>query len=133
MKLKNYQIYTVGNYLQSLTLPAQVSRAKTKLIAKMNDVLRNQSEDEQELLKQFNAAQTDQGWDFGTAENKQAYESELDKLKNEIVVISISEYPTLEQALKDYFKTYDGDIAPEYADAFDAFYDALEIEENEEN
>lgn len=133
MKLKNYQIYTVGNYLQSLTLPAQVSRAKTKLIAKMNDVLRDQSEDEQELLKQFNATQTDQGWDFGTAENKQAYESELDKLKNEIVVISISEYPTLEQALKDYFKTYDGDIAPEYADAFDAFYDALEIEENEEN
>ena len=133
MKLKNYQIYTVGNYLQSLTLPAQVSRAKTKLIAKMNDVLRDQSEDEQELLKQFNAAQTDQGWDFGTAENKQAYESELDKLKNEIVVISISEYPTLEHALKDYFKTYDGDIAPEYADAFDVFYDALEIEENEEN
>ncbi|KIU23167.1 hypothetical protein [Weissella cibaria] len=133
MKLKNYQIYMIGNYLQSLTLPAQVSRAKSKLIAKMNDVLRDQHDDEQELLNQFNATKTDQGWDFGTVENKQAYEVELDKLKSEIVVISISEYPTLEQALKDYFKTYDGDIAPEYADVFDAFYDALEIEENEEN
>lgn len=133
MNLKNEQVLPTGTFLQSLTLPAQVSRAKSKLIAKMNDVLRDQHDDEQELLNQFNVTKTDQGWDFGTVDNKQAYEVELDKLKSEIVVISISEYPTLEQALKDYFKTYDGDIAPEYADAFDAFYDALEIEENEEN
>lgn len=133
MKFKNSQLYPVLNYLQSLTLPAQVSRAKTKIVGKINDILPELSRDENDLIVRFNGQQVDQGVDFGTIENRQAYQTEWDKLMNETVIITISEYPTLEQALKDYFMSYDGDIAPEYADAFDAFYDALEIEENEEN
>lgn len=126
MKLKNYQIYKIGNYLQSLTLPAQVSRARTKLVASLNAELQNLAESEKQLVADFNGEVNDKGqinWSDGVVPAN--YYTEHAVLLDEEVIIELNQ-PTLMKVLKEYFAEWNEDIDPQYAEAFDAFYDALE-------
>ena len=132
MELQNEQLVALGNFLQSLTLPAQVSRAKTKLVKALSDAVAEYTESDKELIAEHNGEILDNSIDFsGDSEAMQAYLADREVLQHELVEININQ-PTLMKALKDYFAKYDGDISPEYAGAFDAFYDALTINVQEQ-
>lgn len=129
MNLTNKELVSVGNFLQSLTLPAQVSRARTKLVASLNTELQNLAESEKQLVADFNGEVNDQGqinWSDGIAPVE--YYNEHTVLLDEEVTIELNQ-PTLMKALKDYFAEWNEDIDPQYAEAFDAFFDAIETEE----
>ncbi|QDJ58491.1 hypothetical protein EFA59_02740 [Weissella hellenica] len=134
MNLTNNALIPVGNFLQSLTLPAQISRARTKLVKALNDSLKELSDGERQLVTDFGGEVTDEGqinWPIN--ENGQSlipdeYNTEHAVLLNEQVTIELNQ-PTLMNALKEYFAKWDGEVDPQYAEAFDAFFDALETEE----
>jgi hypothetical protein len=110
-------------------LPAQVSRARTKLVASLNTELQNLAESEKQLVADFNGEVNDQGqinWSDGIAPVE--YYNEHTVLLDEEVTIELNQ-PTLMKALKDYFAEWNEDIDPQYAEAFDAFFDAIETEE----
>lgn len=129
MNLTNKELVPVGNFLQSLTLPAQVSRARTKLVASLNAALQDLAESEKQLVADFNGEVNDQGqinWSDGVAPIE--YHTEHAVLLDEEVTIELNQ-PTLMKALKEYFAEWNEDIDPQYAEAFDAFFDALETEQ----
>lgn len=129
MNLTNKALVPVGNFLQSLTLPAQVSRARTKLVASLNAELQNLAESEKQLVTDFNGEVNDKGqinWPDKKAPVE--YHTEHAVLLNEEVTIELNQ-PTLMKALKEYFAEWNEDIDPQYAEAFDAFFDALETEQ----
>lgn len=129
MNLQNKALVPVGNFLQSLTLPAQVSRARTKLVASLNAALQDLAESEKQLVADFNGEVNHQGqinWSDGIAPVE--YHNEHTVLLDEEVTIELNQ-PTLMKALKDYFAEWNEDIDPQYAEAFDAFFDALETEQ----
>lgn len=131
MDLQNKSLVPVGNFLQSLTLPAQVSRARTKLVAGLNTALQDLAESEKQLVADFNGEVSDEGkinWPDGIVPVE--YYDEHAVLLNEEVTIELNQ-PTLMKALKDYFYEWNETIEPQYAEAFDAFFDALEEEEEE--
>lgn len=126
MNLQNKALVPVGNFLQSLTLPAQVSRARTKLVAGLNTALQNLADSEKQLVADFNGEVNEQGqinWSNGVVPAD--YYTEHAVLLNEEVTIELNQ-PTLMKALKEYFAEWNEDIDPQYAEAFDALYDALE-------
>lgn len=129
MNLTNKELVPVGNFLQSLTLPAQVSRARTKLVASLNVALQDLAESEKQLVADFNGEVNDQGqinWPDGIAPVE--YHTEHAVLLDEEITIELNQ-PTLMKALKEYFAEWNEDIDPQYAEAFDAFFDALETEQ----
>ncbi|MFC6178098.1 hypothetical protein ACFQGR_01555 [Weissella sagaensis] len=129
MNFKNAELIQIGNFLQTLTLPAQISRARTKLVKSLNDSLKELSEGERQLVTDFGGEVTEQGqisWTDGVVPD--GYNDEHAVLLNEQVTIELNQ-PTLMNALKEYFAKWDGEIDPQYAEAFDAFFDALETEE----
>lgn len=129
MNLTNKELVPVGNFLQSLTLPAQVSRARTKLVASLNNALQDLAESEKQLVADFNGKVNDQGqidWSDGIVPD--GYNVEHAVLLNEEVIIEFNQ-PTLMKALKEYFAEWNEDVDPQYAEAFDAFFDALETEQ----
>lgn len=134
MNLTNNALIPVGNFLQSLTLPAQISRARTKLVKALNDSLKELSDGERQLVTDFGGEVTDEGqinWPIdenGKSLIPNGYDAEHAVLLNEQVTIDLNQ-PTLMNALKEYFAKWDGEIDPQYAEAFDAFFDALETEE----
>lgn len=134
MNLTNNALIPVGNFLQSLTLPAQISRARTKLVKALNDSLKELSDGERQLVTDFGGEVTDEGqinWPIdenGKSLIPNGYDAEHAVLLNEQVTIDLNQ-PTLMNALKEYFAEWDGEVDPQYAEAFDAFFDALETEE----
>lgn len=129
MNLKNNTLLPVGNFLQSLTLPAQVSRARTKLVAVLNAALQDLAESEKQLVSDFNGEVDDQGHIIWPDKKTPVeYHTEHAVLLSEEVTIELNQ-PTLMKALKEYFAEWNEDIDPQYAEAFDAFFDALETEE----
>lgn len=134
MNFTNGTLLSIGNFLQSLTLPAQTSRARTKLVVKMQDALQELIASEKQLVTDFGGEVTDKGqinWSIdenGKSLIPNGYDAEHAVLLNEQVTIELNQ-PTLTNALKEYFAKWDGEIDPQYAEAFDAFFDALETEE----
>lgn len=129
MKFKNVELMPVGNFLQSLTLPAQVSRARTKLLVKLQENVKELAGAERQLVTDLGGEVTDQGqisWSNGVTPD--GYNDEHAVLLNEQVTIELNQ-PTLMNALKEYFAEWDGEVDPQYAEAFDVFFDALETEE----
>lgn len=119
MNLTNKALVSVGNFLQSLTLPAQVSRARTKLIASLNAALQDLADSEKQLVADFNGEVNEQGqinWSDGVVPVE--YHTEHAVLLNEEVIIEFNQ-PTLMKALKEYFAEWNEDIDPQYAEAFD--------------
>lgn len=134
MNFTNGTLLSIGNFLQSLTLPAQTSRARTKLVVKMQDALQELIASEKQLVTDFGGEVTDKGqinWPIdenGKSLIPNGYDAEHAVLLNEQVTIELNQ-PTLTNALKEYFAKWDGEIDPQYAEAFDAFFDSLETEE----
>lgn len=129
MNFRNVELMLVGNFLQSLKLPAQVSRARTKLVVKLQEAVKELAEAERQLVSDFGGQVTEQGqvtWTDGKMPD--GYNDEHAVLLKEQVTIELNQ-PTLMNALKEYFAKWDGEIDPQYAEAFDAFFDALETEE----
>lgn len=128
MNFKNVELVSMGNFVQSLTLPAQVSRARTKLVAKLQESVKELAESERALVSDYGGQVNDQGqvtWNNGVPDE---YNTEHAVLLNEQITIELNQ-PTLMNALKEYFAKWDGEVDPQYAEAFDAFFDALETEE----
>lgn len=136
MNFRNVELMPVGNFLQSLTLPAQVSRARTKLVVKLQENVKELAGAERQLVTDFGGEVTQQGqvsWSADENGNQlipNGYNDEHAVLLNEQVTIELNQ-PTLMNALKEYFAKWDGEVDPQYAEAFDAFFDALETEKEE--
>lgn len=134
MNFRNVELVSVGNFLQSLTLPAQVSRARTKLVVKLQENVKELAGAERQLVTDFGGEVTQQGqvsWpvdENGNQSIPSGYNDEHAVLLNEQVTIELNQ-PTLMNALKEYFAEWDGEVDPQYAEAFDVFFDALETEE----
>lgn len=134
MQIKNKQLVAVGNYLASLTLPANVSRARTKLIATINSRLQDYNNERQKLIAAHHGVNDDTTnlVTFPSVEENNKAVSEMNELDNETAIIQPL-YAEQFEILKKYFASYDGEVVPEQAEAFDALYDALDINEDEQN
>ncbi|MCT0026089.1 hypothetical protein [Weissella confusa] len=133
MKLSNYQLLNIGNFLQSLALPAQVSRARTKFIASLNEAIKELGNSERELVAEHGGTVTETGaieWPEGS--NPAQYNADHAEMMQEVVSIDTNQV-TLMKAFKGFFANWDGTVAPEHAEAFDAFYDALDLNEDEQD
>ncbi|TGE64049.1 hypothetical protein C6P12_08250 [Weissella confusa] len=133
MKLSNYQLLSIGNFLQSLTLPAQVSRARTKFIASLNEAIKELGNSERELVDENGGTVTETGaieWPEGS--NPAQYNADHAEMMHEVISIETNQV-TLMEAFKNFFVSWDGTVAPEHAEAFDALYDALDINEDEQD
>ncbi|MCS9997120.1 hypothetical protein EFL81_09885 [Weissella confusa] len=133
MQLKNYQLLNIGNFLQSLALPAQVSRARTKFIASLDEAIKDLGNSERELVAEHGGTVTEAGvieWPEGS--NPAQYNADHAEMIHEVISIETNQV-TLMEAFKNFFVNWDGIVDPEHAEAFDAFYDALNIEEEIED
>lgn len=130
MIFKNEELIPVGNFLKNLTLPAQVSRGRTKLLTAIQNSVNDLASSERELISEFGGVADDKGnvtWENGVPVE---YREEHNVLLKEEVNIDINQ-PTLIKALKDFFINWNEEIKPEDADVFDVLYDALEQQTEE--
>lgn len=130
MIFKNEELIPVGNFLKNLTLPAQVSRGRTKLLTAIQISVNDLASSERELVSEFGGVADDKGnvtWENGVPVE---YHEEHNVLLKEEVNIDINQ-PTLIKALKDFFINWNEEIKPEDADVFDVLYDALEQQTEE--
>lgn len=130
MIFKNEELIPVGNFLKNLTLPAQVSRGRTKLLTAIQNSVNDLASSERELVSEFGGVADDKGkvtWENGVPVE---YHKEHNVLLKEEVNIDINQ-PTLIKALKDFFINWNEEIKPEDADVFDVLYDALEQQTEE--
>ena len=130
MIFKNEELIPVGNFLKNLTLPAQVSRGRTKLLTAIQNNVNDLASSERELVSEFGGVADDKGnitWENGIPIE---YREEHNVLLKEEVNIDINQ-PTLIKALKDFFINWNEEIKPEDADVFDILYDALEQQTEE--
>lgn len=130
MIFKNEELIPVGNFLKNLTLPAQISRARTKLLTGIQNSVSDLAKSERELVSEFGGVADEQGsvtWDNGVPPE---YYEEHKVLFKEEVNIDINQ-PTLIKALKDFFINWDEEIKPEDAEVFDVLCDALEQQTEE--
>lgn len=130
MIFKNEELMPVGNFLKNLTLPAQVSRGRTKLLTAIQNSVNDLASSERELVSEFGGVADDKGnvtWENGIPVD---YREEHNVLLKEEVSIDINQ-PTLIKALKDFFINWNEEIKPEDADVFDVLYDALEQQTEE--
>ena len=130
MIFKNEELIPVGNFLKNLTLPAQVSRGRTKLLTAIQNSVNDLASSERELISEFGGVADDKGnvtWENGIPVE---YREEHNVLLKEEVNIDINQ-PTLIKALKDFFINWNEEIKPADADVFDVLYDALEQQTEE--
>lgn len=130
MIFKNEELMPVGNFLKNLTLPAQVSRGRTKLLTAIQNSVNDLASSERELVSEFGGVADDKGnvtWENGIPVE---YREEHNVLLKEEVNIDINQ-PTLIKALKDFFINWNEEIKPADADVFDVLYDALEQQTEE--
>lgn len=130
MIFKNEELIPVGNFLKNLTLPAQVSRGRTKLLTAIQNSVNDLASSERELVLEFGGVADDKGnvtWENGIPVE---YREEHNVLLKEEVNIDINQ-PTLIKALKDFFINWNEEIKPADADVFDVLYDALEQQTEE--
>lgn len=130
MQIKNSELVMVGNYLVGLTLPAKVSRARTKLVKLLSEQVDEYNESHNDIIKEHNGVINDETGDvyFKDDKDKVAALSEINELKNETALIQPT-YKEQFNTLKAYFDEWDGDVSSDDAIAYDVFFDALELEE----
>lgn len=128
MEIKNIELALVGNFLNSLTLPAKVSRARTKLVNNIQERLTDYNESRNDIFKAHEGVVDDKTGvvDFPEGEKETAM-SELTDLANETAIIKAT-YKEQFSTLKAYFEDWDGEVSAENANAYDVFFDALELE-----
>lgn len=130
MIFKNEELIPVGNFLKNLTLPAQVSRGRTKLLTAIQNSVTDLASSERELVSEFGGVVDDKGNVIWENDIPVEYHKEHNVLLKEEVNIDINQ-PTLIKALKDFFINWNEEIKPEDADVFDVLYDALEQQTEE--
>lgn len=109
--LKSFQLVPAINFLSSLSLKGKESRARMKLINKLNDK-RSEVLDELNLIEHEN----------GSTE----YESETTEILNEYVTIDLTEYDDKMAVLADALENYDGELSGKDAGAHDLLLDVLD-------
>ncbi|QIL50518.1 hypothetical protein G7084_03825 [Weissella coleopterorum] len=133
MEIKNSELVLVGIFLVGLTLPAKVSRARTKFVKALTERVNEYNESRQEIFKSHTALIDDKTGKVTYPEGGQELaDKELIDLANETPIIQAT-YKEQINTLKAYFKDWDGDVSAENASAYDVFFDALELEGDEAN
>lgn len=130
MQIKNSELVMVGNFLAGLTLPAKVSRARTKLIPLIQARIEEYNESRQDIIKDHNGI-TDTKTNlvnFKDDKENAAAISEINELENETALIQPT-YKEQFNTLKAYFGEWNGEVSSENANAYNVFFDALELEE----
>ncbi|MFL1695607.1 hypothetical protein ACJQWY_02160 [Weissella kandleri] len=131
MQIKNNELVLVGNFLNSLTLPAKVSRARTKLVKTLQERLTEYNDARQEIIKDHNGDINEKtGVVTFPDKEKDAANSEVYDLDNETPIIQAA-YNEQFSTLKAYFEDWDGEVSAENANAYDVLFDALEVDNKE--
>lgn len=134
MEIKNKDLISVINFLGSLKLPAKVARGVAKFQKSLVDCVKEMSDSQKDLVKQFKGVVGDKGrinWPNATSTAPQDYLTANNDLLNETAEIQ-PKYKEEFSVIKEYFKDFDQEIEPQNLAGFDAFMDAFEpIEEGD--
>lgn len=138
IKLKNFEVVPVHNFLAKAELTGQASRGRSKFIKRLGEKNKEFAEDLEELQKQY--FKVDENGSFITdSEQKLIYKDENQKdeaaeqmqaLNSELVEISFAEYSKKFEAMFKELDEYDKPMSNLEADAYDILMTAYE-EENE--
>lgn len=127
MKLQNKALIPVGNFMQSLTLPAQISRARTKIVNELQKNIYELSNDEKNIVINHNGEVSDDGsitWQKDT--DRLLYIKEKDEMMEESVDVTIDNV-TLFEKFKEYMENWNEEVSGEEASAYDVLCEALGI------
>lgn len=109
--LKSFQLVPSINFLSGLSLKGKQSRARMKLMNKLD-------EKRAEIVGDINAIEHEKG--------SSQHDSETSEILNEYVTIDLTEYDDKMAVLTDALENYDGEISGKDASAHDLLLDALE-------
>lgn len=127
MKLQNKALIPVGNFMQSLTLPAQISRARTKIVNELQKNIYELSNDEKNIVINHNGEVSDDGsitWQKDA--DRLLYIKEKDEMMEESVDVTIDNV-TLFEKFKEYMENWNEEVSGEEASAYDILCEALGI------
>lgn len=128
MKLTNEELMPMGAFLGKLELPAQVSRARTKLTTKIREIVQELSESERALVSDLGGVVDEAGSITWPGNNVPVeYHNEHMKLMKEVVDIELGQ-PTLIDVMRDFFAKWDAPLKDGDAIMFDILYDSLDID-----
>lgn len=127
MILKNKQLIIVGQLLQKMTLPAQVSRARTKIIFEIQKALDDSSKDEIQLVEDNNGIIDGNKVTWENAIDENSYAKQHDDLMNEEIKIEINNV-TLFNKFVSFIENWNEDVSGEDAEAFDILCNSLGIQ-----
>lgn len=136
IKLKNFEVVPVHNFLAKVELTGQASRGRSKFIKRLGEKNKEFAEDLEELQKQY--FKVDENGSFITdSEQKLIYKDENQKdeaveqmqaLNSELVEISFAEYSKKFEAMFKELDEYDKPMSNLDADAYDTLMTAYEEE-----
>lgn len=126
MHVKNHDLAVIGNFLVKLSLPANVSRARTKLVKEIDQQLAEYNEARQEMFRAHDGQlnETTGNIEFSDSETEELAVSDLTELADETAIIQ-PKYAEQLDTLKAYFNDWNEKISGDDALAFDVFFDAL--------
>lgn len=126
MHVKNHDLAIIGNFLVKLALPANVSRARTKLVKEIEQQLAEYNQERQTIFREHDGRLNEEtgNIEFLDDEAQKTAVNELNSLANETALIQ-PKYAEQLDTLKAYFNDWNEKISGEDAIAFDVFFDAL--------
>ena len=128
MEIKNGYLIKIGNFLDGLKLPAQVSRARTKLVNELQKDIYELSEDEKEIVRNHNGviSESDGVITWQNDNDKILYIKEKNEMMEESVDVTIDNI-TLFEKFKEYMENWNEEVSGEEAAAYDILCEALGI------
>lgn len=111
IKLKNFQLVPAINFLSDISLNGKASRARMKLITKLN----SKREEMAEEIKLIDHSQ-------GSAQ----YDTEATEILYETTIIDLTEYANKMRTLADALENYEGELSGKNAGAHDLLLDEFE-------
>lgn len=134
LTIKNSDIFPAIDFLQRMQeLPAQVSRARTKLIKQLTGAGDEYVDSQKQIVTDNGGSINEQGQIEGLTPEADANASQdMMVLANETITIEPM-YNQQFETLRGGFEEYNGVISPEHANIFDTLYDALDINEDEQD
>lgn len=137
IKLKNFEVTPVYNFLAGAELSGKASRGRSKFIKRLEEKSKDFFDDLTDLQKQYFKTNED-GEFIKDGEKKLIYKDENQKeeageqmqaLNNELVEISFGEYSEKFKAMFKALDEYDKPMSNLDADAYDILMTAYEEEE----
>lgn len=124
MELQNKYLLPVGNFVNGITMPAQISRARTKIVTKLQENIDILMEDDKKLIESHNGTINDDKVYFDNPDEQSEYLSDKNELMNEIININIDNLSSYDK-FKNFISEWNGNVSGEDAESFDVLCDAL--------